>query len=511
MGCDGYEREVVSVAPSGGGGGGGASNAMKSSSTFHDDLRPMKRNIKCNAGTPIVLALDISGSMNEWPRIFFDKLPMFYGQMVMQDYVPDPALSFAAFSGGYQLQATDFVQKGDCDVALQKMYMSAGGGDGEPYADAAYFYASDMVQFGPDVKGKPYFFFTGDEVMGSFGQQLEKNVKSSMDPDAQGPFDDLQGLWDKLKEKYHVFLVEKPGAAKVHPEWVRILGEERVLTLKTPKAVVDCILGAIAVNSGARTLEEYREDLKERQQSEERQIEVVAALQVMTSLAPSKDAKASGYTAEAAPSAAAEPKDGDCNDYPNISYGAAMPERLASEKMEKKMKKVVKEGGKRGVEIEGAADMGGLEFFCTTMEEPNGDVDLLYESMRAMNAKSDPNEEERKGGSGRIGKMLISKDQADSKLALVAYVPPAKQDQLSAGTWMDDIIKTLGGGQVLFKDATTAKAVIENDADKGLFVLKLKDSAITESINYLKGKGLFPDKVDDSDDEFVFGDDDFPS
>merc|ERR1711937_699682 len=55
-----------------------------------------------------------------------------------------------------------------------------------------------------------------------------------------------------------------------------------------------------------------------------------------------------------------------------------------------------------------------------------------------------------------------------------------------------------------------AKAEIKNDADKGLFVLKLKDSAISESINYLKSKGLFPDKVDDSDDEYVFGDDDFP-
>merc|ERR1711968_123373 len=32
----------------------------------------------------------------------------------------------------------------------------------------------------------------------------------------------------------------------------------------------------------------------------------------------------------------------------------------------KKIKAVEKEGGKKGVEIEGAADMGGLAFFCTT-------------------------------------------------------------------------------------------------------------------------------------------------
>merc|ERR1719160_1657806 len=98
------------------------------------------------------------------------------------------------------------------------------------------------------------------------------------------------------------------------------------------------------------------------------------------------------------------------------------PEKLTSHKnFEKKNKKVVKEGGKRGVEIEGAADMGGLQFFCTIVEEPAGDVDLLYESLRAMNAKSDPGEEERKGGSGRIGKMIISRDQDDTKLALVSY------------------------------------------------------------------------------------------
>ena len=30
---------------------------------------------------------------------------------------------------------------------------------------------------------------------------------------------------------------------------------------------------------------------------------------------------------------------------------------------------VIKEGGKRSVEIEGAADMGGLQFFCTSMDQ----------------------------------------------------------------------------------------------------------------------------------------------
>merc|ERR1712107_641312 len=118
----------------------------------------------------------------------------------------------------------------------------------------------------------------------------------------------------------------------------------------------------------------------------------------------------------------------------------------------KKLKKVLKEGGKRGVEIEGAADMGGLQFFCTSVDEPEGDVDLLVESAKAMNAKSDPTEEERKGGSGHIGKMIFS--AGAEQLALVAYVPEGKQGELSCEEWLQSVLDSQGG-----KIQSTAKDV----------------------------------------------------
>merc|ERR1712194_438125 len=101
------------------------------------------------------------------------------------------------------------------------------------------------------------------------------------------------------------------------------------------------------------------------------------------------------------------------------------PSAADAEKARKdKLKKVIKEGGKRGVEIEGAADMGGLQFFCTSVDTPEGDLEMLVESMKAMNAKSDPTEEERKGGSGHIGKVLFS--AGTEQLAVCAYVPEDK-------------------------------------------------------------------------------------
>merc|ERR1712226_220800 len=107
--------------------------------------------------------------------------------------------------------------------------------------------------------------------------------------------------------------------------------------------------------------------------------------------------------------------------------------------MGKKLKKVIKEGGKRGVEIEGAADMGGLQFFCTAVDEPDGDLEMLEMSMEAMNQKCDPTEEERKGGSGHIGKMIFS--AGTEQLAVVAYVPEEKQKDLSCEEWLKKVLE----------------------------------------------------------------------
>merc|ERR1711881_387772 len=107
------------------------------------------------------------------------------------------------------------------------------------------------------------------------------------------------------------------------------------------------------------------------------------------------------------------------------------------------LKKVIKEGGKRGVEIEGAADMGGLKFFCTGVEEPDGDLELLKKSMEAMNEKCDPTEEERKGGSGDIGKMIFS--AGPDQLGFVAYVPQAKTSELNCKEWIEAVCKKIGG------------------------------------------------------------------
>merc|ERR1719491_850590 len=137
----------------------------------------------------------------------------------------------------------------------------------------------------------------------------------------------------------------------------------------------------------------------------------------------------------------------------------------------KLLTKVIKEGGKRGVEIEGAADMGGLQFFCTAVDLPDGDLDLLLESMKAMNHKSDPTEEERKGGSGHIGKMIFS--AGVEQLAVVAYVPEAKQGELSCEEWLDKVL-TSQGGVLKSKGKDVCAGFVKANSDKNIFPPKIR-------------------------------------
>merc|ERR1712087_815630 len=186
----------------------------------------------------------------------------------------------------------------------------------------------------------------------------------------------------------------------------------------------------------------------------------------------------------------------------------------AAKEKEKLLKKVIKEGGKKGVEIEGASDMGGLEFFCTTIESPDGELELLQLAMTAMNAQPEEGAEERKGCSGHVGKMIFS--AGVKQLAIVAYVPADKLEKVDITEWTNSVVGAVNGK--VTKEAADAdspmggkvmEAVVEADADKGKFPLKDKDSAMAAAFAFLRSKNAFPDDNDDDDDDVAFGDDAF--
>merc|ERR1719482_2552461 len=95
----------------------------------------------------------------------------------------------------------------------------------------------------------------------------------------------------------------------------------------------------------------------------------------------------------------------------------------------KALKAIVKEGGKKGAEVAGAADMGGMTHMNVSLDLPEGRVDMMLKALEAMNVDIDPAAEETKGGAGHVAKALFS--YGPDRVGVVCYVPKELQDRVT--------------------------------------------------------------------------------
>jgi hypothetical protein len=208
---------------------------------------------------------------------------MFYGQIMMQGYLKEPAISFCGIGDANTdkapLQITGFGQGREIDEMITKVFLEGGGGGNfaESYELAAYFYDTNCEFSYCEI---PFFFVTGDE--GFFDNPDSIQVKSVLGRLPKLPINGTNEF-RRLCQKFNVFHIKKAyynieKDSQIEKQWFNAIGDERVLFIKTAKAIVDVMLGAIAITSGTRTLKEYIKDLRARDQTEERIIEVFMAL-----------------------------------------------------------------------------------------------------------------------------------------------------------------------------------------------------------------------------------------
>jgi hypothetical protein len=165
---------------------------------------------------------------------------------------------------------------------------------------------------------------------------------------------------------------------------------------------------------------------------------------------------------------------------------------------DKTKKAAIKEGGKKGVDMSGMSDLGGVKFFNLAVETPNGDLEVLQYVLEGMNAEVDEGAEERKGGAGHIGKMLLS--AGDKQVAFICHVPKALQEAtagFSIKDWVAEVCKA-AGAEVVEESDEVVKMVGQGNPEREQFPLKMRDAAQAAGFAYIKSKGLIPEE--DSDD-----------
>ena len=162
------------------------------------------RGPRCNV-------LDASFDADERLRgIMYDKLPMFIGQIIMKNYVPGPAVSFAAIgdasSDQAPLQVGQFEADNRLDDVLSKIWIEEGGGGTgqESYELAAYFYARHSVLDCLHAGRKGFFFFLGDE--GFYPKVSREQVRRVLGREESQDLD-ARTIFAELAQKYHVFFI----------------------------------------------------------------------------------------------------------------------------------------------------------------------------------------------------------------------------------------------------------------------------------------------------------------
>merc|ERR1711935_1173077 len=101
-----------------------------------------------------------------------------------------------------------------------------------------------------------------------------------------------------------------------------------------------------------------------------------------------------------------------------------------------------------------------------------------------MDVPIDPNLEETKGGSGHVGKCLLSYNK--DKVGLLCNVPEDLKDKVDAKKWMEAVLKTadkrLTTKMMPGASAAQAKGEVYGDGEKGLYPIKIRDELILGSL-----------------------------
>ena len=155
-------------------------------------------------------------------------------------------------------------------------------------------------------------------------------------------------------------------------------------------------------------------------------------------------------------------------------------------------KKAIKAGAKKGKDMLGIHETGGMAFFVAHVPECQGDLEMLETATEAAATAAAPTE---------LAMCLVS----NSKEALVmsCVVPASGAESLGANEWLATATAGLGG-EIVKRTATTLLYRAPANTEANLFPHKMQDTAMARSFELLRSKKLMVDE-DDGEEEFDLG------
>lgn len=206
-----------------------------------------KKHISTESKNPLIIAVDVTGSMASWPFEIFDRLPLLYN--TLSQYRPDLEICFAAIGDAkvdnWPLQVTTFASGFDLEQLLKSLYGEGGGGDApESYGLFAHWVNSHVTI--PKLDEPPFLIVFGDINMhptiakGTVEHYLGDKTRKDLDALKE---------WQTLTQTWNTWFLRRPTGSrgdKVDQQWGQAIGEQKIFHIEDEQRAVDYAMGLVA-------------------------------------------------------------------------------------------------------------------------------------------------------------------------------------------------------------------------------------------------------------------------
>lgn len=231
-----------------------------------EELTTPRKDITSHSANPLIVATDVTGSMQTWPFEIFDRLPLLY--QTLSQYRPDLEVSFGAIGDAgcdqYPLQVCDFAKGFTLENQLKALYGEGGGGDApESYGLFAY-YVRHHAHIQP-LKERPFLIVFGDITMHERvpGDQVQHVIGDRM----QGAISAVE-LWQEVSTRWNVWFLRRQGRQgdEIDRQWSRAIGEQNIVHIHDELRAVDYAMALIARHWGR--INDFKDNMRARQDDE---------------------------------------------------------------------------------------------------------------------------------------------------------------------------------------------------------------------------------------------------